>query len=149
MIIDSLLEFSSAQSVIGVAATAINSTKAADIGSARDAGAGSVPWLVIRVRAAILAAGGAANVTFKLLEDSQADMASGSAKLLYSSEAIPKADLVAGYVVCCIQYPRTTKRYQRVTITPDTNDTTAGTVDAFVTPNPDAWQAFPTGSAIL
>src|SRR3972149_6611375 len=116
MIIDSQLEFSSAQSAIGTAATAINSTKAVDIGSARDAGAGSVPWLVIRVRAAILAAGGAANVTFKLLEDSQADMASGSAKLLYSSEAIPKADLVAGYVVCCIRYPRTTKRYQRVTI---------------------------------
>jgi hypothetical protein len=149
MIIDSQLEFSHAQSAIGAAAAAINSTKAVDIGPVGNIGDGAVPWLVVRVRAQILAAGGAANVTFKLLEDSQADMASGSAKTLWTSGAIPKANLVDGYVVGCIQLPRTTKQHLRVTITPDTNDTTAGTVDAFVTPNPDAWQAFPTGSAIL
>lgn len=148
MYIDKNTEFSDAQSIVGVAATAINSTNSIDLGSARDVGAGEDVWLVIQVQTTVLAAGGAANVTFKLLEDSQADMASGSAKTLYNSGAIAKATLVAGYRVCAIKLPRTAQRYLRCTYTPDTNDTTAGKVDAFLTKDPDANQAYPSGFSV-
>jgi hypothetical protein len=148
MIIDSQHEFSNAQSIVGDAATAINSTKYIDLGSARDAGVGEDVWLVIQIQTTVLAAGGAANVTFQLLEDTQADMASGSAKSLYTSGAIAKATLIAGYRVCAIKLPRNTKRYLRCTYTPDTNNTTAGKVDAFITKDPDANTPYASGFSI-
>lgn len=141
--------FSDAQSIVGVAAAAINSTNYRDLGVARDISPGQDLWLVILIQTTVLAAAGAANVTFKLLEDSQADMASGSAKTLWSSAAIAKATLVAGYVVAKIKVPSTSKRYLRVTATPDTNDTTAGKIDAFLTPNADAWKSYASGFSVL
>lgn len=149
MILDKKAEFADAQSIVGVAATAINSTNYIDLGVARDIGPGEDLWLVVLINQTVLAAGGASNVTFQLLEDSQADMASGSARTLWSSGAIPKATLVAGYVVAKIKIPATSKQYLRVTATPDTNATTQGKMDAFLTPNADAWQSYASGYSIL
>lgn len=147
MILDKKAEFSDAQSIVGVAATAINSTNYIDLGSARDIGAGESLWLIVQIQTTVLAAGGAANVTFKLLQDTQADMASGSADTLWTSGAIAKATLVAGYRIA-VRVPRTTKRYIRVTATPDTNDTTAGKIDAFLVKDADMQTYYPSGFSI-
>ncbi len=56
---------------------------------------------------------------------------------------------MAGYVAAKIKVPSTSKRYLRVTATPDTNDTTAGKIDAFLTPNADAWQGYASGFSVL
>lgn len=137
MIIDRFNTFSKAQSIVGNAATAIPSDYTIDRKSAGDAW-DDEPYLHIRIDTTVLAAGGAANVTFKLETDS--DSAFGTAVQLWASAAIPKATLVAGYFVTGngVRLPKGAKQYLRVTATPDTNNTTAGKIDAFLSPDVQA-----------
>ena len=67
-------------------------------------------WLTIMVDTAITAAG-AATVTFSLESDSTADLAT-SATVHYTTAAIGKATLVAGYIPVQIQLP-TQATYER------------------------------------
>lgn len=141
MILDELTELADAQSVVGTAGTAIL-TDVIDLNAAqlsptlRDEGDGTPIFLVIQVDTTILASGGAANVTFALTSDSTADLAT-SPTTHYSSGAIPKATLVAGYqIVTALPRGKTYERYLGLKVTPDTNNTTAGKINAFLTLNP-------------
>lgn len=90
--------------------------------------------LVIQIDTTVLATGGASNVTFSL-ETKSANSAwiATPGTVLWKSAAIPKATLVAGYNVCRIRVPTGMLRYCQVVALPDTNDTTSGKVNAFLT----------------
>jgi hypothetical protein len=132
MLIDKFATFADAQSIIGTAAARIPSTTY-DATKAGDALAGSEQKLRIQIQDTVLASGGAANVTFSL-ETHTADSFTSERTVLWKSAAIPKATLVAGYVVADLVIPPGMLRYVNVVAVPDTHDTTAGAIDAFVTP---------------
>ena len=116
MLQDKFNIFADAQSIVGTAATRIPSTSV-DLVKAGDAKAGSELIVRIQIQDTVLASGGAANVTFSL-ETYTSDSFATARTVLWKSAAIAKAILVAGYVVAL----------------PDTHDTTAGAIDAFLTP---------------
>jgi hypothetical protein len=124
---DNLLIFSDAQAVTTAAATA--STNVIDMAAARDVGIGEVIHFVVSVNTAVTSSG-AANVTFALQTDDNVSFS--SATTLYTSAAIAKATLVAGYLVYHGRLPSGCERYLRVLITPDTNDLLTGKFDAYL-----------------
>lgn len=101
-------------------------------------------YLVIQIDTAVTSAG-SATVQFHLASDAQAAIAvDGSATYHWSSAALPKATLVAGYQVCAIELPKGTyERYIGVLTTVGTAAVTAGKVNAFLTNDPKSWKAFP------
>lgn len=133
MIMDELLEFGNAATIIGTAASAAVLGDVIDTGAtARDLGTGFPVRLRIQIATSVAATGGASNVTFKLVSDSVSTLDSSPTEH-WSSAAIAKATLVAGYVVVDMVLPaQAYERYLGVTYTPDTNDTTTGAADAFL-----------------
>lgn len=127
-----------AKSIVGNAATRI--PLGGDTGGVDLLVAGGNPGpgeleLVIQINTTVLAAVGAANVTFSLeTKAANTDWIATAGTVLWSSGAIAKATLVAGYVVAKIRLPANLLRYVQVVALPDTNNTTAGKVDAFLTP---------------
>lgn len=135
MIIDKELQFSDAQAVTTATATA--SENVIDLGAASRNPEVDL-WLVIDVDTTVTATGGAANVTFALISDSAVGFDSGSATTHWTSAAIPKATLVAGYNVVKMRLPKGLKRYLKVQYTPDTNNLTAGKFNAMLVETADA-----------
>lgn len=133
MIMDDLLEFGDAATLVGTAAAATVLGDVIDTGAtSRDLGNGSPVRLRIDIDTQVAATGGAANVTFKLVSDSVATL-DNSATVHWSSAAIAKATLAPGYVVADLVLPSGTyERYLGVTYTADTNDTTAGKANAYL-----------------
>jgi hypothetical protein len=127
-----------AKAITGTAGTRIplgGDTGGIDLGAAGDnVGPGELE-LVIQVSTSVAATGGAANVTFSL-ETKSANSAwvATAGTVLWKSAAIAKGTLVAGYTVCRIRVPKGMLRYLQVVALPDTNDTTTGKVEAFLTP---------------
>lgn len=146
MILDVRNEFADAVSVIGTAAATAVLGNVIDLGSVSlDVGNGEPLYLCLQVDTTVLAAVGAANVTFKLVSDSTADLAT-SPTTHFTTGAIAKGTLVAGYPIAFVALPMGTyERYLGVTFTPDTNNTTAGKVNAFLTKDPNGWKAYPDG----
>lgn len=142
MILDERLEFADAVAVTGTAAsTYVLGDYLVLDNTTNYFGNADCVYLVINVDTDVAASGGAANVTFKLVSDSVATLDS-SPTTHWSSGAIAKGTLVAGYQVCAIELPRGPyEKYVGVTYTPDTNNTTAGKVNAFLTNDPRAWVA--------
>ena len=136
MILDERTELADAGTLIGTAAATAILGDVIDTGAApttKDLGHTDDLYLVIKITTAVLAAGGAANVTFKLVSDSTSNLAT-SPTTHWTSGAIAKGTLVVGYEVCAIRLPHGNyERYVGVTYTPDTNDTTAGAADAYLT----------------
>ena len=132
MLQDKFNIFADAQSIVGTAATRIPSTSV-DLVKAGDAKAGSELIVRIQIQDTVLASGGAANVTFSL-ETYTSDSFATARTVLWKSAAIAKAILVAGYVVARLRLPPGALRYLNVVALPDTHDTTAGAIDAFLTP---------------
>lgn len=108
-------------------------------------------YLVILISTTVTSAG-SATVQFHLASDAQAALAvDGSATYHWSSSAIAKATLVAGYTVCAIHLPKGTyERYVGILTTIGTAALTAGAASAFLTPDISTWKAFPNaaGAAI-
>lgn len=146
MILDERLEFADAVVVTGTAASTYVLGDVLDTGAApttKDIGNGEGLYLVIQVDTAVEASGGAANVTFKLVSDSVATLDS-SPTTHFATAAIAKGTLVAGYLVCAVELPYGEyERYLGVTYTPDTNNTTAGKANAFLTSDVAKWKALP------
>jgi hypothetical protein len=144
MILDERNEFADAVAVTGTAAATAVLGDVIDLGSvARDIGNGEPLYLVIQVDTTVLASGGAANVTFRLVSDS-VDTLDSSPTVHFSTGAIAKGTLVAGYVVAAVALPMGAyERYLGVTFTPDTNNTTAGKVNAFLVKDVSKWAAYP------
>lgn len=146
MYIDNFAEFGDDATLVGTAATTYVLGDVIDLGgTSQDIGNGEPVWLVVQISDAVLAAVGAANVTFKLVSDSTADLATTPTTHL-TSGAIAKGTLVAGYSVFAVSLPiGTYERYLGVTYTPDTNNTTAGKANAFLTHDIAKWVATPDG----
>lgn len=140
MIQDYNLIFGGADKAItGTAGTRIplgGDTGAIDLQAAGDNPGPGELELVIQIDTPVLAGGGAANVTFSLETKATNDAAVVGTgwEVLWKSAAIAKATLVAGYTVVRLRLPKGCKRYLHVVALPDTNDTTAGKVNAFLTP---------------
>ena len=117
-----------------------------DLGTTvRNIGVGKPVWVVIRVDTAFTS-GGATDVTFELVSDSTAALATdGSSSIHYASAAIPKATLVAGYQIV-IQLPQGSPAYERYLGLVANVATTAldtGKVDCFLTyDQPEAWKSY-------
>ena len=100
-------------------------------------------YLVIKVTTSV-ASLGAATVTFGLVSDAQDPVVAATATKHWTSAALAKATLVAGYEVVCIPLPRGQyERYLGLVQTVGTADLTAGKVDAYITLTPPSWFAAP------
>lgn len=141
MLRDAQWVLSDAQAVTTATATA--STNVYDtLGPApADLGKGEELWLVASVNTTVEASGGAANVTFAVQTDDNESFS--SATTLFTTAAIAKATLVAGYRIFAIRLPVNCERYIRALITPDTNNLTAGKFDIYLTRNVDLVPATP------
>lgn len=146
MLIDKRNEFADA--------TALSTAGAATIlfGDVIDTGGDGINdvenlYLIISVDTAVTS-GGSATVQFHLCSDAQAAIAvDGTATYHWSSPAIAKATLVAGYRVCALALPKGTyERYLGIVTTIGTAALTAGKVNAFLTPSAPTWTAFPAGA---
>ena len=104
-------------------------------------------YLVIQV-STTATSGGAATGQFHLASDAAAAIATdGSATYHFSTGAIPVATLVAGYYACKVELPKGTyERYLGILQTTGTAAFTAGAVNAFLTPTPPTFKAFPQAS---
>lgn len=101
-------------------------------------------YLVISVDTAVTS-GGSATVQFHLCSDAQAAIATDlSATYHFSTSAIAKATLVAGYYVCKVELPKGTyERYLGILQTTAVAALTAGAVSAYLTNDPFTAKAFP------
>lgn len=117
-----------------------------DLTKARDIGNGRPLFLVITVDTAVTSAG-AATVQFSLVSDGQAAIAAdGSATVHYTGPAIPKATLVAGFVVAVVPLPMQNPAYEQflgILQNVGTAALTAGKINAYLTFDPPAWKAYP------
>jgi len=126
MILDKENEFSDAQAVTATAA----STNVIDLTVAGDAIDGEA-YLVVAVQTTMLASAGAASLIASL--ETSTDEAFTSPVVLFTSAAVAKSALVAGYVLARVRIPVGVLRYLRVKYTKVTNDFSAGNMDAFIT----------------
>lgn len=138
MYVDNELTFSNAQAVTSTGDTA--STNLIDFGVKGDIGDGEEMNLVITVDEAVTSAG-AATVDFKLTTDD--NTAFSSETVLFSTGAIGKATLVAGYQVAKVRLPRGVERALRVVYTVATAALTAGKFTAALVKDVNTAKAYP------
>lgn len=122
MILDKELIFSDAQAPT---TGATDSTNVIDLGAVGDAKDEMHLWIGVNTT---VTSGGAATVAFSL----QTSADNSSYSVLWSSAAIAKATLVAGYNVVKMRLPQGCKRYLKVVYTVATADLTAGKFDALL-----------------
>lgn len=145
MILDELLEF-------GDNAALATGTGAAQFGDVIDLGAtpqdfglGKAMYLVIQVSAAVTS-GGSATVQFELCSDAAAAFTAGTASRHIVTEAIGKADLVAGKTYVWALPPNggqeAYERYLGIIATVGTAALTAGSINAFLTFDASVWKAY-------
>lgn len=123
MIIDSQLELSKAQSLVGAAGTVV-STNVIDQGSDADQHVNAGIRLGVAVAAALT---GLTSLDVHIETDDNEAFA--SPKTVFASGAIPAASLTAGAAIVDVEVPRGTERYLRTTYT-TVGTTTAGSVHA-------------------
>lgn len=141
MHVDQNLVLSDAQALTAAAA----STKSIDTATAlRDIGSGEPVELIVLVKTALLASGGAANLTVALQDSAD----NSSFATVVTGPAVAKASLVAGYELLKVRLPAGLRRYIQVYYTPDTNDFTSGTIDAFLALNRQNNVARPSGFTV-
>lgn len=153
MILDSRNEFADAVSVAGDAGTA-NIGSQIDIGYARDIGQGGPLYLVITVDTEIITGGNAGTIQFRLVSDDTASIAvDGSATVHWASRLFVTdgtdandAELKVGAKTAIVPLPMEGVAYERflgVQAVIASTTVTAGKINAFLTSNPAAWQAYP------
>jgi hypothetical protein len=140
MLRDAQWSLAEAQVVTTAAATATTNYYDTLSPAPADLGIGSVLWIVCRVNTTVTSSA-ASNGTFALQTDDNTSFSTPTT--LFTTAAIAKATLVAGYYPFRIRLPIGCERYIRGLITPDTNDWTAGKIDMFLTLNIDAYPATP------
>lgn len=146
MWLDKLAEFTNGNVLLNTGVAGVY-----NVGDVIDLGAGSLPiynvndlYLMILIGSAVTSAG-AATVQFSLASYSSATLdVAGLQTIHWQSAAIPKATLVAGYKIAVVELPRipTYARYLGLQQTTAVAALTAGSVNAFLTPNPALWAPF-------
>lgn len=144
MILDERTEFADDTNAYGTAGTRLNIGPVLDLGGDGLDGNSEDLFLVIQVGATPFAGG---TTQFFLVSDAQDPPAvNGTATEHFATPAIAAATLVAGHQVCAVQLPRGTyERYLGVQALPAGSNTTAGSINAFLTRTPPAWKAMPDG----
>lgn len=156
MIMDELLEFADAVSVAAAAGTALIGD-VIDLSSVhRDIGSGQPLFLVITTDTEIITGGSAGTVKFQLVSDAQAAIAvDGTATVHFDTgtfvtddSAANDAQMNAGGIIACVALPmegHVYERYLGILAVTATTTTTAGKINAFLTPNPIAHTLYPEG----
>lgn len=157
MILDERTEFADAVSVAAAAGTALIGD-VIDLGSVhRDIGMGQPLWLVITTDTEIITGGNAGTLQFLLASDAAAAIATdGSATVHWASRAFVTDDsaandaqMNAGAVIACVALPvegAVYERYLGILAVTATTTTTAGKINAFLTPDPTGWKAYAEGA---
>jgi len=131
MIIDKLLEFSTAQALTATAASE-DTVDTLAAGSAY----GNELWLVVRVGTALNSTEDDATLTISLQSDSASDFSTESTlKTHVSSGAIAEASCTGNTIVWKTRVPPGLQRYLRLYYTVGTHNFISGTIDAFLTPD--------------
>lgn len=155
MIFDKLTEFADAVSVANAAGDDL-------IGNVIDLGANPLPgphgrpiYLVIQTETEIITGGSAGTISFALVSDSTADLATSptthfsTGTFVTDDSAANSAQLNAGGVIAVVALPLSGAVYERylgIIATVATTTVTAGTINAFLTLTPPVWQALPDAS---
>jgi len=113
-----------------------------DLGVDRDIGVGDPLELFLAVDT-LFTADGAGTLTIALQTDN--DEAFGTPTTLFTTAAIGKATLVAGYELAKIKVPMTTERYLRIYATVATGPMTAGKLTAGLILDRQANRHYPSG----
>jgi hypothetical protein len=146
MIIDSRTEFCDAAAMAGGTGRQLVGDVVPLGAAVPNLGIGAQMFLVIKVATAFTS-GGSATVDFELSSDAAAAIATdGSATVHASTGAIALADLdAAGDIIAIMPLPAraTYEDYLGIVANVGTAALTAGAIDAFITPVPDNWKAYP------
>lgn len=157
MIMDERNEFADAVSVAAAAGTALIGD-VIDLGAAhRDIGAGEPLYLVINVDTEIITGGAAGTVKFQLASDAQAAIATdGTATIHFDTgtfvtddAAANDSQMNAGGVIAVVALPmegHVYERYLGILCVTATTTTTAGKINAFLTPDVAKWSAYAEGA---
>ena len=132
MIKDNDLVFSALQ--VATVATGA-STNVIDMTKAGDAVAGAELYLVVRVGTKIASSGLGATLTIGLESDSVEDFSTSSTKKEHLKVAFLEAALTANTIVFKCKLPPGLQQYVRLYYTESGEALTAGTIDAFLTPD--------------
>lgn len=147
MIMDDRLEFADAVSVAAAAGTALIGDVIDTSSVARDMGSGQPVYFVITVDTEIITGGAAGTVKFQLVSDAQAAIATDGTATVHldtgtfvtDDAAANSAQLNAGEVLFSGILPAQGAVYERylgVLCVTATTTTTAGKINAFLTPDP-------------
>lgn len=150
MILDALLQLSSAQAVT---ATAV-STNTIDLGVARDLGPGTELYAVFGVDTTVTAAG-AATVNFQVITSAAAALTSPS--IIAQTDAIGKAELTAGRTLIAVALNPSIlaadpngRRYLGVQYTVATGPLTAGAFTCYLTDTlPPGFEYYASGFTVV
>jgi hypothetical protein len=138
MLIDQLTQFSSAQAVTSIGSTP--STNVVDLGVVRDIGGAVTDNLALLVQVVTaFTSGGSA--TLQVQFQTSPDNATWSNPAM--SDAIPVAQLLAGYKFLVDEIPGPTSRYLRLNYVVGTAAMTAGTLTAAIVPSLDVQPTYP------
>jgi len=138
MLIDQLNQFSNAQAVTSTGSTP--STNVVDLGVARDISGAATEYLALLVQVVTaFTSGGSA--TLQVQFQTSLDNATWSNPAI--SDAIPVAQLVAGYKFLVNEIPGPTSRYLRLNYVVGTAAMTGGTLTAAIVPSLDVSSFYP------
>lgn len=144
MILDERTEFADAVALNTGAPGTFNVGDLIDSSVARDLGQQQV-FLVIQITTAVTSAG-AATVQFQIASDATSTVdTAGTQTIHYTSAAIPKATLVAGYQLV-IPLPAENPAYERYLAVQQVTGVaalTAGAINAFLTLDPNGNKSYP------
>ncbi len=149
MILDERGEFGDDSTLVGTSGSTYVLGDVIDLGenpTTRNLGAGEPLYLVIEIGGTgVDSAGDAATLVFSIKSDSTADLAT-SPTTHYASAALAEATMVANYRVVAVALPEGDyERYLGVTYLPGTEDTTAGTANAYLTKDVAKLGIYPDG----
>lgn len=145
MITDRLNTFCSAVALNTGAAGTYNVGDIIDLEAVRDIGQGEPLYLVITVTTTATS-GGSATGQFRLVSDATTTISTTTATVHATSDAFAVADMSAGTNLMKMVIPMEGNAYERYLAVQQITGTaafTAGAIDAYLTPQPDGWKAYP------
>lgn len=156
MILDERTEFADAASVAAAAGTALIGDVIDLTATHRDMGNGECLYVAITVDTEIITGGSAGTVKFQVATDAQAAIATDGSATIHldtgtfaTGAASSNALLAAGKTLLFAELPLEGKVYERylgILCVTATTTTTAGKINAFLTPDKHGWAAYAEGA---